>query len=252
MIPKIIHYCWLSDDPYPAKIQRCIDSWKKTLPDYELRLWNFERLGADCPDWVREAFDHKKYAFAADFVRAYALFHEGGIYLDSDVETIKSFDPFLHLPYFLGRECEGINIEAACMGAEKGSPIFKKILAYYYGRHFARPDGTLDDKAMPLIILDILSRNYTLKNIDSVEEFDSGADVVSILPSDFFSPMSYVNFELKLTPRTVAIHHFAASWLPRKYRLINSIQRLIGPTPTKYIQKLKATLLGSRTSELRT
>ena len=99
MIPKIIHFCWLSDDPYPKKIQFCLDTWKKKLPDYEIMLWDFNRFPKDKSVWVSEAFDARKYAFAADYIRFYALYNYGGIYLDSDVEVIKNFDDFLHLPY---------------------------------------------------------------------------------------------------------------------------------------------------------
>ena len=85
MIPKIIHYCWLSNDPYPAKIQHCINSWKKKLPGYEIKLWNLQNFPLEKSEWVKQAFEAKKYAFAADYIRCYALYTYGGIYLDSDV-----------------------------------------------------------------------------------------------------------------------------------------------------------------------
>ena len=86
MIPKIIHYCWLSNDPIPAKLKKCMDSWKKQLPDYEFMLWNFDRFAKDRSVWVSQAFDSRKYAFAADYIRLYALYNYGGIYLDMDVD----------------------------------------------------------------------------------------------------------------------------------------------------------------------
>ena len=86
MISKIIHYCWLSNDPIPADLQKCMESWKKYLPDYEFMLWNFERFPKSQSKWVSDAFDNKKYAFAADYIRLYALYNYGGIYLDMDVE----------------------------------------------------------------------------------------------------------------------------------------------------------------------
>jgi Mannosyltransferase OCH1 and related enzymes len=97
MIPKIIHYCWLSNDPIPSNIQHYMDSWKKYLPDYEFIHWNFDKFDKSSSRWVSEAFDNKKYAFAADYIRLYALYHYGGIYLDMDVEVLKSFNPFLSL-----------------------------------------------------------------------------------------------------------------------------------------------------------
>lgn len=121
MIPKIIHYCWLSGDPFPEKIQHCINSWRKVLPDYEFVLWDTKRFPLELSPWVKEAFKAKKYAFAADYIRVYAIYHYGGIYLDCDVEVIKRFDDLLHLPYFVGEEATGDRVEVAAFGAEKGT-----------------------------------------------------------------------------------------------------------------------------------
>lgn len=245
MIPKIIHYCWLSDNPFPPKIQRCIDSWKKALPDYELRLWNFERLGDNCPDWVREAFDNRQYAFAADWVRAYALYTEGGIYLDSDVEVLRNFDEFLHLPYFLCRESGGWSVEAACMGSQKETLLFKEVLRHYDGRHFVRPDGTFDRLTMPEIFTEIIDRNFLLVDIPDISQFDQASEKICVLPSEYFSPLHTVTLQLNVTPRTVAIHHFAGSWMPRSWRMKKSLQRLLGARATRTIQKLKAAVTGA-------
>ena len=97
MIPKIIHYCWLSKDPIPKDMQMFIDGWYEKLPDYEFMLWDFNRFDIHSSQWVKEAFSKKKYAFAADYIRLYALYNYGGIYMDMDVEVLKSFDPFLKL-----------------------------------------------------------------------------------------------------------------------------------------------------------
>lgn len=240
MIPKVIHYCWLSSDPFPPKIRKCIDSWHKVLPDYELRLWNLDRLGNACPPWVREAFDNRQYAFAADFVRAYALYHEGGIYLDSDVEVLKPFDEFLHLPYFLCRESGGWSVEAACMGAERGTPLFAHVLRYYDGRHFVKPDGSFDRVTMPEIFTDIINRNFKLVEIPDPGQFNPDAEVINVLPSEYFSPLHTVTLELKVTPSTVAIHHFAGSWMPRSWRFKKALQHFLGVRATKFIQNLKS------------
>ena len=100
MIPKIIHSCWLSGDPFPEDIQRCIDSWKAILPEYKIILWDKNRFDINSVPYVKEAFEAKKYAFCADYIRIYALYKYGGIYLDSDVMVYKSFDPFLNLHAF--------------------------------------------------------------------------------------------------------------------------------------------------------
>ena len=97
MIPKIIHYCWLSSAPIPKSLQICMNTWKKVLPDYEYMLWNFDRFPKTKSKWVSDAFDNKKYAFAADYIRLYALYNYGGIYLDSDVTVYKSFNELLYI-----------------------------------------------------------------------------------------------------------------------------------------------------------
>lgn len=159
MIPKIIHFCWMSGDPYPKKIQKCIDSWHRCLPDYEIVLWDSKRFDVNSSIWVKEAYEHKKYAFCADYIRLYALYNYGGIYLDSDVEVLKSYDELLHLPYFIGLESSG-HIEAATIGAEKHNEFLGKVLEYYQNRHFVKPDGSLDIMIMPKVIDDVIKSNY--------------------------------------------------------------------------------------------
>jgi mannosyltransferase OCH1-like enzyme len=135
MIPKIIHYSWISNDPYPEKIQKCIDSWKEKLPDYQFINWNRDTFDFDSVQWLREAYEDKNWAYCADFLRIQALYHYGGIWLDTDVEVIKSFNDLLDLPYFLGvepffgeKKFNELGIEAAVMGTEKHSPIFSCVL----------------------------------------------------------------------------------------------------------------------------
>ena len=126
MIPKVIHYCWLSNDPYPDKIQKCMDTWRKVLPDYEIKLWNTENFDmSKAPVYVREAFEQRKWAFAADYIRMYALYTEGGIYLDSDVKVLKSFDEFLNYKFFTSLEYHPKQIE---MTGADGYGLIKKVI----------------------------------------------------------------------------------------------------------------------------
>lgn len=121
MIPKKIHFCWLSGDEFPPFIRHCIDTWKQVLPDYELVLWNTKRFDINSVPWVKEAFEAKKYAFAADYIRLYSVYTEGGIYLDSDVEVLKRFDDLLQYKSFIGFEAATEKkVEAAIFGAEPG------------------------------------------------------------------------------------------------------------------------------------
>lgn len=222
MIPKIIHYCWLSNDPVPRNMLRYMDSWKEKLPDYEFMKWDFTRFPKENSMWVSQAFDNKKYAFAADYIRLYALYYYGGIYLDMDVEILKSYNPLLSLPAMLCYEANGHTIEAATMGAEKGAKWVKACLDYYEGKDFVNADGTFNMKPIPQIMQELLNNQFQVNNVNSVDEitFD---DCLPIFPSDYFSPRSYSTGELLLTKNTFSIHQFSGSWLPWYVKLERTI-----------------------------
>ena len=213
MIPKIIHYCWLSGDPYPESIQRCIDSWKRILPDYELVLWDTKRFDLSSSKWVQQAFESKKYAFAADYIRMYALYHFGGIYLDSDVEVLKPFDDLLQLPYFLGQENTPSGIEAATLGSEKGWPLAKLMLDRYDSKEFKGENGHMDLRSLPYMLRRCIEFNYRYNLIDDISQFDFDETVINVFPVDFFSPKKWDTSKITVTDNTYSIHHFAASWM---------------------------------------
>ncbi len=216
-IPKIIHYCWLSGDPYPELVQRCMQSWKEKLPDYEFMLWDMNRFDIHSVPWVEQACAVKKWAFAADYIRLYALYNYGGIYLDSDVEVLKPFDNLLELPYFFGREhyfdmIDASNtIEAATMGCEKGNPVIKDCLDYYSGRNFVKPNGEMDMLILPYAMALVFAK-YKLKDIRSAKEFDPDLGEISLLPMDYFSPKNTRTLEVDATENTYSVHHFNGSW----------------------------------------
>lgn len=222
MIPKIIHLCWLSGDPYPKKVAKCINTWKKKMPDYEIILWDRNRFDINTSIWVKQAFEKKKYAFAADYIRFYALYHMGGIYLDSDVEILKSFDDMLDLPYFIGAEKSQIP-EAAVIGAEKGCDWIGKCLEYYNNRPFIKEDGSLDINVVPHIIVNqssqlkpirILSVNDSL----NIRNMDMNKEVL-VFNDSFFSPKLFDSRRIEITPNTYAIHHFNNTWFSPKAKI---------------------------------
>lgn len=216
MIPQIIHYCWLSNDPIPDQLQEYIKTWKKFLPDYEFILWDFNRFNKNSSIWVQEAFSKKKYAFAADYIRIFAVYHYGGFYLDSDVEILKSLNNLLHLKAAICWQSENDGFEAACFGAEKGAPWLKKCLDYYKNRHFILSDGKIDIKPLPRIMEETLRKaNYRIKSVFSLNEAVQSEDTntLAILPSSFFSPKSFKTRLINVTEQTYSIHHFAASWV---------------------------------------
>lgn len=217
MIPRLIHYCWLSNDPVPESLQKCMDSWKTVLPDYEWVHWNFDRFPKEQSLWVSQAFDNKKYAFAADYIRLYALYHHGGIYLDMDVEVLKSYDEFLELPSMLCFEnSKDGRLEVAAFGVEKGSQWVKDCLAYYENRAFVKKNGTFDTKVLPGIIKNCLIQNgYTLKPVSSIAEAKScSGKEIPVFPYQYFSPKSYGTGKIEKSDLTYSIHHFAGTWLP--------------------------------------
>ncbi|MCQ2342804.1 MAG: glycosyl transferase [Paludibacteraceae bacterium] len=241
MIPKIIHYCWLSDEPYPDKIRYCIDSWKRVLPDYEIRLWDAHRFDIESVAWVKEAYQSKKYAFAADYIRCYVLYHYGGIYLDSDVEVIKPFDDLLALSYFLGKERVSGCIEAATMGAEKGHLLFRYLMDYYENQHFIE-NGKPNTCVMPRIMQDIIATHFTLREIATPNDFVAASNTICLLPSDYFSPKE--NEQLYLTPNTYSIHHYAGTWQSPIYRKLRLLTlRLLGVKGKQWIAHLLHTYL---------
>lgn len=195
MIPQIIHFCWLSGEPYPALIEKCINSLKEWLSDYEIMVWDTKRFDIESSLWVEQAFKNKKYAFAADYIRFYALYNYGGIYLDADVEVLKSFNPLLTRKYILGEEAGG-DIEAAVVGAEKGAAWVKECLDYYEGRSFIKSSGDFDMRPVPLLVNSV-ARKYGLE----------------ILPYQYFSPKDYNIGKIDTDSNTYCIHHFDGKWV---------------------------------------
>lgn len=231
MIPKIIHFCWMSEDPFPEKIQFCIDSWKKVLPDYEIKRWSYKNFPRGKCNWVDQAYDAKRYAFAADYIRFYALYTEGGIYLDSDVEVLKSFNDLLELDYFVCEEYIKDRLEAAVMGFKKGSPFCKMMMDYYDDRCFVKDDGKYDTKVLPSIFNDLLlEKNINIERVESIEEVkkvSQSSEKIALLPNDFFSPKDTKTDQIILTPNTHSIHHFANSWWKDHQRKYTIMERLI-------------------------
>lgn len=215
MIPKIIHYCWLSDDPIPEVLQKYMDTWKEHLSDYEFMLWNFDRFDKGSSAWVREAFEKRKYAFAADYIRLYAVYHYGGIYLDMDVEVVKTLDPLLNKNAILGRETQR-GIEGGVFGAEKGAEWLKECLDYYRDRPFVGFDGALDMRPLPEIMYEVLNEKYICTGI------------LELYPVDFLTAKSYETGKIICTDNTYTIHHFAGSWHGMKHRLYRTVKKIFG------------------------
>ena len=211
MIPKIIHYCWFGNNPKTKLAKKCIKSWKKYCPGYQIIEWNESNFDISlAPLYVRQAYEHKKWAFVTDYVRLYAMFYYGGIYMDTDVEVIKPLDKFLIHQAFSGFEDE-INIPTGIMASEKGFPLFKIFLDYYQDKSFINRDNTLDVTTNVTIITKIckekgLNPNNTFQVIEGF----------ALYPNDYFCPIDYDTKILKKTENTCTIHWFSGSWLTKK------------------------------------
>lgn len=217
MIKKTLHLCWLSGDPFPPLIQHCLDSWKKYLPDYEVVVWDRQRFDLQGTPWVREAFAYQKYAFAADYIRLYALHEMGGIYLDADVEVTGSFDDLLNQGSFMGYESSG-DLEPAVIGAHAGMPWIRDCLDRYWDRHFVKPDGSFDMQPLPIVIRERLALHHTLpdKAVSRPTRVES-ADL-TLYPAEFFSPKNAYTKRVARTPATRAIHHFDGQWVEQTFK----------------------------------
>lgn len=222
MIPKIIHFCWLSDDLFPKKIQRCINSWKKQLPDYQIIHWNLKNFDIHCNKWVEQAFENGDYAFVADYVRFYALYTMGGIYLDSDVEVLDSFDNFLKYKSFFGYEYTGLP-EAAVVGAEKGSSWLKNALDWYEANSFINNNGSKNRVIAPLILKYAFEKEISYSLIDDESEHEYEENL--ILPYDYVSPKNGFSGMIYDSENTVCIHHFNSAWL--KPGIVRKIKKII-------------------------
>lgn len=223
MIPKIIHYCWFGGKKKDELSLRCIESWKKNLPDYELREWNENNFDVNENCFVREAFNAKQYAFVADYVRLFAIWKCGGIYLDCDVEVVKDFDDLLTLPAFTSYEyisnSDSMHIEAGVMASEKNGRWVEGALKLYENRPFIRNDGSFDFTTLPIIL-----SQYTIENYGKISGYLSDTlEDITIFNSNYFSPKNHYTNEIIIHSETRTIHHFNNSWgtpyskLRRKY-----------------------------------
>lgn len=185
MIPKKIHYVWLGKGEKNDRIKHCIESWHKYLPDYEIKEWNEDNFDINYNDFTKHSYELKKYAFTSDVIRLYALYNEGGIYLDTDVEVYKSLDPFLNEEAFTGFECQHYPVTAT-MGCEKGNPIIKLFLDYYDCRDFKTYDNWSDYITYQETNTCIMSNILELLGINRDSNTEQHIKHFSVYPQSYF------------------------------------------------------------------
>ena len=241
MIPKIIHYCWFGRGNMPELAIKCIKSWQKYLPDYKLKLWNEDNFDIYTNQYVKEAYQARKFAFVTDYVRLYALYMEGGIYMDTDVEVLKSLDDLLKLPAFSGYESNKYdNFPTGLMASAKGGIWVKEQLEYYTDKHFLKEDGAYDMTTNTQTISSIMVENgFKLNGTYQVYKND-----MHCFPKDYFCPKTSTGV-LKLTKNSYCIHHFAGSWqeLTAMNRIKNFVtKKILGTHLTDKLVQLKRKL----------
>lgn len=219
MIPKIIHYCWFGRKPKSGRFRDYMASWKKYLPDFEIKEWNEDNFPINEYRYAVEAYEMGEYAFVSDIARLHALFMEGGVYLDTDVEIINVLDSYLCCESFVGRESRFIG--TAVIGAEPSLPWIQRFLEYYKCRHFVNVFGHPVRMANTKIM--------TLKILPKV----SDKDYPVVFEQGYLSCKNYETGEVSIRPGAAAIHHFEASW-KRPKTLASRIQTIKKGLKTRY------------------
>lgn len=207
-ISKKIHYCWFGKGEKSKLMKKCIKSWKRYLPDYEIIEWNEDNYDFLSNDFCREAYENKKWAFVSDYARLDILYKNGGIYMDTDVEIIKNIDELLLDEAFIGFENKDY-LSTAVIGAQKENLWIKEVLEYYRNRRFIKQNGEMDLIPNPVIITGITCEKYNLKIDNSSQNLNS---ILRVYPKEYFSPKN-VDRTSDISLKTYAIHHFNGSWL---------------------------------------
>ena len=214
MIPKVIHYCWFGHKPLPKLALKCIESWKKYLPDYEIKEWNESNFDINIVQYTKEAYATKKYAFVSDYARFWILYKYGGLYFDTDVEVIRPIDDIIAKGSFMGHENELTVNPGLGLSAVPGLSFYKEILDLYATLNFVNKTGTLNLTT----VVEYTTRKLLKYGLNDENKIQEVANIY-IYPIDYFNPISVQDGKLRITDNTRTIHHYAQSWQSplRKY-----------------------------------
>ena len=210
-IPKTIHYCWFGGNPLPKETLKFIESWKKYCPDYKIKEWNEKNFDVHCCKYVEQAYEAKKWAFVSDYARFYALYTEGGIYFDTDIEVLKPFDDLLDKGGFFGFGWKTLTLPV--FGAAKGLDCYKQILDYYNSRSFIKADGSYDTSPIENSALKILTEQYGLV-VNG--QYQLLRENIAIYPKEYFCSTKWNTGQIYKNPKLYVIHYADASWLGDK------------------------------------
>lgn len=250
MIPKVIHYCWFGRGEKPKLALQCIESWKKFLPDYEIKEWNEDNYDVHKIPYTSQAYQAKKYAFVSDYARFDILYHHGGLYFDTDVEIVKSLSDILVQGAFMGFETDSV-FEGDGQGRTVGTinpglglavcpneEVYKAILDLYKTLSFVNEDGTYDLTTVVTHVTNLfVSRG--LRAAPGVIDFQG----IRLYPKEFFNPKDS-NGNITITPNTYTVHHFAASWYTPKQKIVHWVICHLGVWPGRLVGLLLRNPLG--------
>lgn len=239
MIPRIIHYCWFGRNPLPKLAQKCIASWKKFFPDYEIKEWNEDNFDVNIIPYTQQAYEAKKYAFVSDYARFWILYHYGGLYFDTDVEIIRPMDDIVKKGPFMGVEVPANGEEfpkvapGLGLGAISGNDLYQSLLEKYSSLFFINKDGSYNLKTVVAYTTETLME-YGLQPNNCIQEIGG----LWIYPSDYFNPMDSLTGRIQITNNTRSVHRYMDSW--------SDTSRLY-----KYLSKLSHRIFGLRLSRIR-
>lgn len=245
MMPKVIHYCWFGGNPLPEFAVKCIDSWRKYMPEYEIKEWNESNFDVNIIPYTKEAYEAKKYAFVSDYARFWILYQYGGIYFDTDVEVIRPLNEIIERGAFMGCEIDGqdsrnrsITVNPGLgLAVEAGHQVYKAVLDKYAGHHFLNEDESYNTiYAVVKLTTDIL-KSFGMEDIEGIQQVAG----IYIYPQRYFNPFDDATGRLNKTKDTYTIHWYSKTWLnvsPTRQWLSRMAHRVLGIDVTTKLRKL--------------
>lgn len=226
-IPQVIHYCWFGGSKLSDEAVKCMDSWKKFFPGYQIQRWDESNFDCESCNYVKEAYQAGKYAFVSDYARFWILYHYGGLYFDTDVLIIKPFDDIIAKGAFMGCESTGACAPGLGLGFPPKDIFLRSLLSYYSKIHYTKPNGLHSD----LTVADITTMLLKKRGFQQSGKIEKISGIL-IYPSEYFCPVDFRTGRMKITDHTHSIHYYSASWLTKREkrwkRLEQCMRRMCG------------------------